>query len=164
MFKLSSELKHFAPNLPDSAAHKTLTFLFEPGRLPNLPDSSHHKKRPKESLWRISLQRLRNVPVCTPCVPLHLPPRRRGGKRIPGGRRERYHSQPPVTTRSPSKLPHSRKYEGMISGLFRNPNPCGRGHDSESCLSGTSLITGVSVSQSIIALSEAAELDSCWQV
>ena len=54
MFQLVTELKHFAPNLPDSAAHKTLTFLFETGRLPNLPDSSHHKKRPKR--WDTELR------------------------------------------------------------------------------------------------------------
>ena len=41
LFQLVGQLKQFAPDLPVSAAHTTLTFLFETEDI-NLPDSSDH--------------------------------------------------------------------------------------------------------------------------
>ena len=46
LFQLVDQLKQFVPNLPVSAAHKTLTFRLKQEDFPNLPVSSDHKKRP----------------------------------------------------------------------------------------------------------------------
>ena len=47
LFQLVDQLKQFVPNLPVSAAHKTLTFRLKHEDFPNLPVSSDHKKRPQ---------------------------------------------------------------------------------------------------------------------
>ena len=44
LFQFVDQLKHFVPNLPVSAAHKTLTFRLKQEDFPNLPVSSDHKK------------------------------------------------------------------------------------------------------------------------
>ena len=43
LFQLVGQLKQFVPNLPVSAAHKTLTFRLKQEDFPNLPVSSDHK-------------------------------------------------------------------------------------------------------------------------
>ena len=44
LFQLVGQLKQFVPNLPVSAAHKTLTFCL---KQEDFPVSSDHKKRPQ---------------------------------------------------------------------------------------------------------------------
>ena len=47
LFQLAGQLKQYAPDLPFSAAHKTLAFCLKQEDFPNPPVPSAHKKRPE---------------------------------------------------------------------------------------------------------------------